>query len=315
VDLQFEKDRTVFTFWCSARVIGKGRHDKQTHESIELARLPPNTWGIVIDDSNIQRKLMDRFLKIAGVESKRRMILGKNAEEIYSFPDVVIDVLKSNPNDKVLLIADENLDVVDGAAKHSTVSGSLCIEKILGRLEPSEDRRFLALVRSANDSSKELSLYTARAHGYLLKAPIDKDGVMGSIKDWWFKRFADGAIQSEENLGSNCSCESDGYDPFYDIIQLIEVIAALCKVGSVKSLRNRWRSVQEKLQALKGDLKSVISDRGGNDSLDSVIAEIDRLRLGDFPLDLHQRWATLQSQLFDVINAIGNTSHAPILFH
>jgi hypothetical protein len=304
VNLTFEERRTIFSFWCPAKIVNK---TKQNIQPLELTRLPPNTWGIVIDDSGIQRKLMDRFLKIAGIEKDRRIILGKNAEEIYNFSETVVDVLRSNPNDKVLLIADENLDVVDGAAKHSTVSGSLSVEKMLQRLLPEYEQRILALVRSANDSSAELSTYLSRAHGYLLKAPIDKDGVMGAIKPWWFQRFASTNDRYEGQPSgfdeSTSSCDSDGYDPFHDIIQVIEVIDALCKVGALKSLKNRWRSIQEKLLALKGDLKSTISSTEGVERLDAVIAKIDYLRLGDFPKDLRERWASLQTELHDMIDS------------
>ena len=304
VNLSFEKGRTVFSFWCPAKVVNKGKHHM---EAVEFTRLPPCTWGIVIDDSGIQRKLMDRFLKIAGIEKDRRIILGKNSDEIYNFSDTVFHILKTNPDDKVLLIADENLDVVDGAAKQSTVSGSLSVQKILKTLDPQDEQRVLALVRSANDSSSELSTYLSRAHGYLLKAPIDKDGVLGAIKPWWIQRFTASDDQCkgqfDEFNSSNSSYESDGYDPFHDIISLIEVIDALTKVGTLKSLRNRWRSIQEKLLALKGDLKSTVSSTEGDEGLNAVIARIDGLRMGEFPKDLREKWMSLQGELYDVIDS------------
>jgi hypothetical protein len=304
VNLTFEEGRTVFFFWCPAKVVNKGKHHTQ---SVEFTRLPPTTWGIVIDDSGIQRKLMDRFLKMAGIEKDRRIILGKNSDEIYNFSETVLHILKSNPDDKVLLIADENLDVVAGAAKHSTVSGSLSVEKILKNLEPQDEKRILALVRSANDSSAELSAYVSRAHGYLLKAPIDKDGVLGAIKPWWIQRFtaADDQCQgrSSDFNNSSSSFESDAYDPFHDIVKVIEVINALCAVGTLKSLRNRWRSIQEKLVALKGDLKSTISLTEGGEGLNAVIEKIDSLRMGEFPIDLSERWVSLQGELYDVIDS------------
>jgi hypothetical protein len=308
VSLSFEPTRTVFSFWCPARMIAKTRPDGSAEESRPFS-LPPNTWGVVIDDSGIQRKLMDRFLKIAGVEKDRRIIIGKNAEEIYGFSDTVVDILKSNPKDYVLVIVDENLEVVDGAAVHSTVSGSKSIEKILQNLGSGDESRLLALVRSANDSSEEISLYLSRAHGYLLKEPIDKNGVLGKIRPWWSKRFkssssTDGQDSQERPSGDDLStCDSDVYDPFYDIVATLEVIDALCNVSSVKSLRNRWKTIKEKLQVLKGDLKSTISTSSCSESLLFVIEEIDVLRLGDFSPNLAEKWTLLRSQINAVVQA------------
>ena len=183
-------------------------------------------------------------------------------------------------------------------------SGSKCIDKILQTLSPEEESRLLALVRSANDSSAEISTYLSRAHGYLLKEPIDKDGVLGKIRPWWSKRFSSWQ-NSQERTGSDdqSAIESEAYDPFYDIIATLEVLDALCNVSSVKSLRNRWKSIKEKLQILKGDLKSTISSSSSSESLLFVLSQIDSLRLGDFPIDLAERWPLLKSQINAVVSA------------
>lgn len=308
VSLNFEENQTIFSFWCPARKLAKSSLNENDEEALSFQSVPQNTWGIVIDDSGIQRKLMDRFLKIAGIEKERRIILGKTSQEIFGFPEKVIHILKTNPDDRVLLIADENLEVVDGSAVHSTVSGSSCIAKILEELAPAEENRLLALVRSANDSSEELSMYMSRAHGYLLKEPIDKRGVLDTIRPWWFKRFPPSDGRGRPSLSRSNSesstCGSDGYDPFYDIVATLEVIDALCKVSSIKSLKSRWRSIKEKLQALKGDLKSTISPRKSSEGLVFVISEIDLLRRKrEFPTDFHERWTTLRSQLNVVVQA------------
>lgn len=307
VYLKFEHDRTVLTFWCPAGVVGSvKRNGAQSRESMEFTILPSNTWGVVVDDSGIQRKLMDRLLKIAGVDDNRRIILGQSPDEIYNFCDQVVEILAANPKDKVILIADENLDVVDGVAHHSTVSGSLCIEKLLEKLDTSLERRLLALVRSANDSSKEIRTYTARAHGFLPKAPIDKDGVLCGIQPWWIKRFGsplrDDSDSDKKNQNkSTRNSDTETYDLFGDIVQAIEVISALCKVGSLRSLRNRWKSIREKLHALKGDLKSAIVSKG--DELRSVLSEIDSLWHEDLPEDFPQRWASLETKLYAMVEA------------
>lgn len=305
VGLSFENDRTVFTFWCPARNMSLSKNSSDLQHSFKLTRLPPKTWGVVVDDSGIQRKLMDRFLKIAGIDRDRRIILGESPDELFHFCDRVREILASNPSDKVILIADENLDVVEGGAHHTTVSGSLCIKKLLESLESAHERRLLALVRSANDSSTEIETYVSRAHGYLLKAPIDKDGVLGVIQPWWIKQFGDPDSDSkfgDKNLDhSSCTfSESEIYDVTSDIIQAIEVISALCKAGSRKSLRNRWNTIREKLHALKGDLKSTVVATGHE--LDSVVSDIDLLWQHGCPNNLQERWKEIEAKVYEIVN-------------
>jgi hypothetical protein len=290
-EIRFEPDRTVFSCWCPAKA-----HNSREFKELELTVLPENTWGIVIDDSGIQRKLMDRYLKIAGVDKDRRVIAGKDSDEIYGFNDMVVNLVETHPDDKFLIIADENLDVLEGAAMHGTVSGSLCLQKILERLETSDSDRVLALVRSANDSAREADLYKSRAHGYLVKAPIDKNGVLRSIQPWWFKRFPQ-EKQEKFHMSASFSTSSvdmDFYDPFVDITAALEVLNAL-SLTSQSSRRKRWRSIQDRLQALKGDLKSMVP-RGGPD-LKRIVNAIDGLRSAGCPEDVRERWQTLHHEI------------------
>ena len=62
------------------------------------------------------------------------------------------------------MIVDENLDTTDETSNESIfVSGSECVDKIRKRLAPELENRILALVRSANDSTTDISLYKKRA--------------------------------------------------------------------------------------------------------------------------------------------------------
>ena len=56
---------------------------------------------------------------------------------------------------------DENLDIVDEATnKHDTISGSQCVENIRRRLSPEIESRMFAMIRSANDSSSDIAIYS-----------------------------------------------------------------------------------------------------------------------------------------------------------
>lgn len=301
-ELRFEPHQTTFAFWCPA----KAYFNKDLKEP-DLRALPAGTWGIAIDDSKIQRKLMDRFLKIAGIEESRRVVLGGTADEIYGFNDRVVELVTSNPDDKFLIIADENLDVLEGNVMHGSVSGSMCLQKILERLQGEDNARVLALVRSANDSAKDTELYKARSHGYLVKAPIDKNGVLKTIQPWWFRRFkasrslpvstGNDLDSSDRSLGSD---ELDDYDPFVDIRASLEVLNAL-SMTSHSSLLKRWRSIQDRLHALKGDLKSTITM--GGPELVQIIKKIEELRAGGRPDSLIEDWKTLQTNIETLLDS------------
>ena len=62
VDIRFEKTRTVFTFQAPVKVYDAPSRDVGTFH------LPPGVWGIAIDDSKIQRKLLRRFFIHAGIQ-------------------------------------------------------------------------------------------------------------------------------------------------------------------------------------------------------------------------------------------------------
>lgn len=85
------------------------------------------------------------------------------------FVDNVVNFMEENIGDHILLIADENLDIVDEAAKHTTVSGSHLVEMIRARILPEQERFLFSLIRSANDSASDIAIYNSRAHGFLPK--------------------------------------------------------------------------------------------------------------------------------------------------
>jgi hypothetical protein len=85
------------------------------------------------------------------------------------FVDHVVTFMGEHMGDQILLIADENLDIVDEVAKHKTVSGSHLVEVIRARLLPEQERCLLSLIRSANDSASDIAIYNSRAHGFLPK--------------------------------------------------------------------------------------------------------------------------------------------------
>ena len=187
-EISYKPAGTTLTFECPAMVSEEWK--KQQSNVPETFAIPFNsTWAIAVEDSPIQQKLLGRFLKQTGFTDEKTVILGRTAEEIYNFTDTIRDYMVDNPNDKFVLIIDENLDIVEGGTVTSTFSGSFSIHQLRKALASQDEKRMLALIRSANDSVQEVEMYQARAHGFLLKGPMKKGGFLEEIRPWWIRRF------------------------------------------------------------------------------------------------------------------------------
>jgi len=191
VGIRFERDETTFSFSCPA-VSGNIRHVN--------FQLPPNAWGVAIDDSKIQRKLLSKFMTHLGISPEHQVIQGSSSAEIHNFGAFLIQLLREHRDDYFLVVVDENLDVLmdnttNGETTCSmmsnlyTVSGSECIERVRQRLTEEEEQRLLALIRSANDSGQDITLYKRRAHGFISKAPIRHASIIETIAPLWEERF------------------------------------------------------------------------------------------------------------------------------
>lgn len=162
-DINFMRSRTVLTFKCP--VTPYNEMLARSHISHEDFKMPKNVYGIGIDDSKIQRKLLVRFFMYVGIPEDRIHIFGANVEEIKEFDDWAVNFIDSHPDDYFLMIIDENLDVQDeDATSQVTISGSLSVSDMRSRLIPDQERRVLALIRSANDSASDVAIYVSIRH-------------------------------------------------------------------------------------------------------------------------------------------------------
>jgi len=188
--IKFEKNSTTLFLSCPADVASDDLYTSGVLEkdSASLFEVPKNTWGIAVDDSGIQRKFLERFMSLSGIESSRQRILGGSDQEIFGFNEYLEKLIVENPDDKFMVIVDENL-VVEEKKIQQTISGSKCIETLLHNLKPEDSLRLLALVRSEADSSIDIAMYKARTHGFISKSHIHKDMVLPIIECWWKLRF------------------------------------------------------------------------------------------------------------------------------
>ena len=165
-------------------------HDERWLDSADLS--DANVWVLAVDDCDFQRLILEQICHSQlGVPAGRVLILGEEPDHIEHLEEQIVALMREAPPDaRVLAIVDENLDM--DAPLAATVSGSLAIEQARKRLEPHEEARLLALVRSANDGTDDVKLFTQRAHGFLTKCPTEPDRHM--IMREWSLRFGLGSF-------------------------------------------------------------------------------------------------------------------------
>lgn len=295
-DIDFQPDKTVFSFYCPVKLVGTQTMDME--EVKKLFPLPANTWGIGIDDSLVQRKLLNRYLSLVGIKSDHVFIKGSSFEEISRFDTFVTKIILENSNDLFLIVADENLDVnVDG--KHWTISGSEALQKIIRKIGPVLEKNVLALVRSANDSSEDIAIYNSRAHGFLPKVPLKREKAQEMLAPLWVDRFG---FRDELSI-SPCSSE-------YCLTDLVAIDMKADLTGSIERIdylmdyaddENSWLVVKELLHALKGDLMT----QSGNESSREAMDIIDMIRGTDQSDEyVNYQWKRLHSLVQDLLQNI-----------
>lgn len=295
----FEPHRTIFSFSCPADRFEEVLMTKSVDPN--TFKVPPNTWGIAIDDSKIQRKLLKTFFDYAGVEKSRSIILGGTTNEITGFVDYTAQLIERHPMDYFLLIVDENLDFVEDAAIRATVSGSECIDTLRRRLMPRQERRVLALVRSANDSSPDIAIYNSRAHGFISKAPIRKNIVLETIAPLWCNRFLNSQSEQETKCEYQPSKKTRMEADFSDFACLVmqelqrdlDAIDEMCSGDKDSILEEKWPLIWEKLHCLKGDLMSSLN----TSEIQEAVNEINSLRGPKLPHNFLSRWGVLRSHI------------------
>ena len=299
VEIVFEPDQTVFLFKAPMKI------HRFTPE-VDTFRLPPSVWCIAIDDSKIQRKLLERFFHHAGVPETHQIILGENSDEISGFVTFVIELVNSHPRSLFFIIADENLEMDDDdASSHKIISGSECIKQIRTALDPEQEMRMLALVRSANDSPQDLALYRSRAHGCMPKVPLRGMSVRETVSHFWTERFPPKDGQNQVGGKLQNSIRTASVENIRDLT-LISPVELLLEVEDIDSfcVQNSDNSPQyqselwEKIIRLKGDLKTVNVD----EKFTPTIKLIETIRRGTEPSDFMTVWLRIRSDIVSFVS-------------
>ena len=294
-DIRFLSDRTVFSLTCPAAPL-------MTQDLVDVTdfEVPAGTWGVAVDDSKIQRKLLGRILGHVGVDEARCIVLGRNQSEVHSLHKVISDLLAKDPDSKILVLVDENLDFgqFDKQEDQDVVlSGSKITQSILRSLTPNDESRILALVRSANDSSEDLAVYSARTHGYFPKSSMLRERVREILAPLWADRFL---VPQKIRAVSDDSMEqsSDSDDMLQaELRRQIEHIDQLILFASDDSVAQHWSSIWSALHSLKGDLMVLDCEQPAK----AIAAQIAALRGNAPPEHLPQTWSMIRDKLEGVV--------------
>mmetsp|Transcript_13182 Transcript_13182/g.28675 ORF Transcript_13182/g.28675 Transcript_13182/m.28675 type:complete len:1190 (+) Transcript_13182:134-3703(+) len=303
--ISFQETRTVISVKLPARPFGANRITRKAYD-IKAFKLPEKTWGIAIDDSKVQMKLLSKFFEFAGIPKDRIKVFGKSSKEVLTFVDFVVHFMDENMGDPVLLIADENLDITDEASKHVTISGSQLVETIRKRLLQEQEKQLVSLIRSANDSSSDVAIYNARAHGFLPKAPIKKGNVLETLAPLWISRYP----ESQEEIsfsGTSCgesvssdSLESASFASLNDddlVTSPIEILNRVNEVDTIFAMGSpleNFRLIKDKLHLLKGDLLTL--PQMGSKVI-GAIGMINSFRQLDTDQQLSAQWTILKDMI------------------
>ena len=288
-DIHFLEDCTIFTFECPASPLYV--HDLQETKSFKV---PAGTWGIAIDDSKVQRKLMNRILSHAGVEESKRAILGAEISDVPKLQNMLRGLLEADSNCKFLVLVDENLDFGIRGAKQEVLSGSKVMKEFLGNLPPSMEQRLLVLVRSANDSAEDVLGYLECTHGFFPKAPMQQDRVCEILAPLWADRF--------QKFDSPCDVdEVDSDDSCEDLMTRQELCKILTKIDTILESNSiqevKWNELWSALHSFKGDIMTM----GSDEDIASIVASITSMRGPTTPLGFEKMWETTRKSIIKVI--------------
>jgi len=295
-EIQFKPDRTVF----KVKFPSDEASSSKSAPINSSFKIPPGAWGVALDDSVVQRKLMGNFFSFLGIASDRTLILGANPEEILGFVEKCTSLVSDHLGEQFLVIVDENLEVVEDGALHETVFGSKFIEQIRKKLHVDFEKNTLMLVRSANDSASDVAIYKNRAHGFLSKSPVRRDRIPEIIRPLWCERFGYGAPSSIASESFDEIRDSDEIDCNSDL--LLREWERLDQIVSNKTEYKEqwWPPVREHLHTLKGDLMSLCK----SDDLSDIVCIIDELRESEFkpPENFILGWQSLRSKTISLLS-------------
>ena len=223
------------------------------------------------------------------------------------FEDFTVQYMENHGDSFVFLIVDENLDVMRDDGTPLTISGSECVENIRKRLPKHLERRMLALIRSANDSSSDVALYKARAHGFLPKAPVKKGGVLEALAPQWLQRFPPDEFGYSSEIRSQVkmtNCDDVSCSPL-DIDQKLNEIEQLFDTEWSEA---KVHLIKDSMHELKGDLLTFNS----NVNVASMVGLINLIITAHSYATMLEKWIVLRDKVKETLSTLEKNFKLPL---
>jgi len=315
--IRFEATHTVFTLTCPA----PQRSDELYLEDMTLG---PDVWAIAVDDCPFQRLILSTIFEGLGIERPRVDILGEHDDEIENLASHLVHMVEAlPPYARLIAVVDENLDLTSGV----TFTGSNMIKEARARLAPEDERRLMAIVRSANDSPDEVRGFLECAHGFLTKSPTESDAK--ALLRMFCQRFGINTT-TMQGPAKGAATEVRAGLSWVDVNRASassELRKVLWLLDGMQSMQ--WTETWQWLHRIKGIVSTVRasaavttmgvgSPDGANSdaelgtTADFIMSEIEALRpLTEAPADMETRWQRVTSALEQFLANLETPSSAP----
>jgi hypothetical protein len=288
--IRFDAQGTTFELVCPitpprALCAGAGRADGGAAE-VEFA-LPADVVCIGIDDSKVQRFILRKMFAALGADPGCVEIYGEHDAHLLNVAGIVVEAVRVHPEERVLVIADENLELADGCASMSVLSSSE-FHKVRAELDDAEMARLLLVIRSANDSRSDLARYLRSAHAVLPKRGFAKEAIFLSIAPMWRARFApvspsgsSGSVAAGPEAARSAMSKSRSMNSLDQIrCGVSDVVGKLCH--EITAMSTPWHKAKRSLVTIKGELASLNAVSGGcEEQLALLVRQVEAVLEGD----------------------------------
>ena len=281
-NIEFTKEKTIFTYETIVEII-------LDNNDITNFKLSDNTFIYIIDDSQIQRRLLNIQMKKFKLNDELIKVYGNGKDEIVGLENILYNNIVNYSNHYHIIICDENLDYkVDSTLYYE--SGTDICEKLIRMLNKiSSTRNYLTFIRSANDNKSDIEKYLTVCDDFIPKAAVSFNGLREIITKQWIKQF--GIVKNNE-IDYTYNNESREIINIFlnDIDDFINIKYKYCD----------WNSFWSDLHILKGTLSIL----GGITNTKSAITMIESLRNNNYNEDFNIQWQGLCDELKQIKIAI-----------
>ena len=272
-NIQFNETGTTFIFTAPVSTC-------VTNEDIIDFAFPTNTCFYLIDDSRMQRKMLERSISNIGIPTENIYVKGVDMNEILYLETFLLSKL-NNTEKYHIIICDENLDYKTKRGELETVLGT----KMWGNIKDrTTNKNVLFFTRSANDSNAEIEQYMKVADGIISKKVSKPEELKRIIAEKWLEQIG---------IATPTHVKSTFNNDLADIIDIY--MEDLNEFLLLESSKCTWEVFWSELHKIKGSILTL------NEIINSadVVRMIEKLRGNEFDETYDEKWSIVKQGLTD----------------